>query len=218
MLARMLGLGALIVTLAAAQARADTIHWYWQVEVNGQAVQTDRPIGVNPGDNVDIQLMADYDPYGSGFAYAIFGLETIDEFAEIGDVNISTRDGYGLNRVLLQGGGPGEFVDTDGGGTPDFIDDIVGFQAPMAFNSEFDGRDPLPVYRIGWSIHTAVGSEIPLRPVATLSGERLSHIYTTNWGESSDYTEVDEVVRFVPAPGGVGTFLFIALLCVRSRR
>ncbi|MDQ7012795.1 MAG: hypothetical protein Q9O74_02730 [Planctomycetota bacterium] len=212
-------LGAWIIAAAALAlpAHADIMHWYWQVEINGQAVETNRPIGVNPGDNVDIELMAEYDPYGSGFAWAVFGLETVDEFFEGGEVNISTQDGYGLNRVLRQLGWSGEFVDSKGGPAPDFIDNIEGFQLPRGFGSDFDGRNPLMVYRIGWSVQSELDRVIPLRPTSTLSGDRISKVYITDWGEANDYMNIDEVVRFVPTPGGLGVLLVASLLHMRRR-
>lgn len=216
MLMRILCIG--VVAIAAAQTRADIMHWYWQVEVNGQAVNADRPIGVNPGDNVDIELIADYDPYGSGFSWAYFGLETIDEFAEAGNVNINTQDGYGLNRALRSFGWSGEFVDTMGGPAPDFIDNIEGFQLPPGFNSIFDGSNPLMVYRIGWIVHSELDSVVPIRPTSTQSGDRISQVYVTDWGEANDYMNVDETVRFMPAPGGAGVFVFVVLSQVRRRR
>ena len=143
-------------------------------------------------------------------------METVDEFFEGGEVNISTQDGYGLNRVLRQAGWSGEFVDSKGGPAPDFIDNIEGFQIPPAFNSAFDGRNPLMVYRIGWSVQSELDRVVPLRPTATLSGDRISKVYITDWGETNDYMNIDEVVRFVPTPGVV-----MPLLCLgvwRHRR
>ncbi len=213
-------LGAWIIAAAALAlpAHADIMYWYWQVEVNGQTADASRPIVVGAGDEVEIELWAEFDPYREGFAFMYLGLATVDEFFEIGEVNINESEGYGRNRALRHLGGRGEFVDTKGGPAPDFIDGIVGYQPPRFYNSEGDWRNPLPIYRIGWSVLSELDREIPLQPTATTSGERLSHVYLVDeWGESTDYMNIDEVVRFVPTPGGLGVLLVASLLHMRRR-
>jgi hypothetical protein len=216
MFTRTLGIATLALAAAAAPARADIMHWFWEVEVNGEAVDATRPIGVVPGDQVDIQLRAQFDPYRDGFAAAEFGIATGGQFFECGTVNIDLSDGYGLNPYLAwQSGLPGEFADADGDGITDTIDDIVPLQFHPDWGYAFDDSNPVDVYRIGWEVQSSVRAPFTLNHQPTLSGRFYSGVWVDPY-TPLDYTPSSDQLMFVPTAGS-SVVLVIAMAAVSRR-
>jgi hypothetical protein len=194
------------------------MHWYWEVEVNGQSVDASRPVVVTGGDHVEIDLWADFDPYGAGFAAAHFAVRTGDEFFALGPVNTDPSDGYGLNGNLDGLGEQGMLVDSNGDGAIDAIDGILPFQLPHAFNSEYDFSDPIRIYGLGWTPSDAPTSRIVLLHGPTLGGESLNRVYLDAFGRFSDYGSVADMLVFIPCPSGAVVILAGAVIAIRRNR
>lgn len=215
MLRQALGITTLALAAAAAPTRADIMHWFWEVEVNGEAVDAGKPIGVVPGDQVDIQLRAQFDPYRDGFAGAEFAIATGEQFFECGAVNVDLSDGHGLNPYLVWSGLFGEFADADGDGITDTIDDIVALQFHPDWGYAFDESDPVDVYRIGWEVQSSVRESFTLTHAPQLSGRFYSAVWEDPY-TTIDYTPNSDQLVFVPTAGSTGV-LVIAMVAVLRR-
>jgi len=215
MFRRTLGITTLALASAAAPTRADIMHWFWEVEVNGQAVDVGRPIGVVPGDQVDIELWAHFDPYRDGFAGAEFAVATGGQFFESGTVSIDLSDGYGLNPRLAWSGLFGELADSDGDGTTDIIDDIVALQFHPDWGYAFDDSDPIHVYRIGWVLHSPLRGSVTLAHTPQLSGRFHRAVWDDPY-TAIEYTPSSDSLVFVPSAGS--TCAFVLAGAVRMRR
>lgn len=184
-------------------ARADVMHWFWDVEVNGHLADESRPVPVEAGDRVEIALWADFDPYRAGFAAAVCAIDTDDALFLTGDVNIDPAEGYGLNPDLLALGENGMIVDSDASGAADVIDAIVGFQLARGWGGNFDPSNPIRVYRFGWTLTDTPSGEIRLHHSPTLDGQFSSSVYLDDFGNAVEYPTASDVLVIVPAPSVV---------------
>jgi hypothetical protein len=203
----------------AATAHADIMEWYWAVEVNGRAVDASRPVVVQTGDNVDIELWALFDPYGAGFAGSLFAIATDEELHVSGRVNIDEDAGYGRNPLLAElTNGPGTMFDADGDDVPDLIDAIEVFQMPMYWEDNGDWSDPISVYSMGWTVTSELDDPISLLRAATADGTLISTIYTDVYGSTSDCEDRNATLTFIPAPATAVVCATGLLFCSRRRR
>lgn len=219
MLTRWLAIGILAATLLAGSAHADIMHWYWEVEVNGQAVDATQPIVVGAGDQVDIELWADWKPHRWGFAAGYFSISTQDAFFEAAEfVNIDEDDGFGRNPSFadLQTEN-GTFMDSDTSGQMDVIDAIGVSQLPFFINDTYDSGNPLPFYRIRWSLASDLSKQVSLiRSPTVVHGYLVDQVFADKWGTYLDYTPDDERLIFVPEPPVV--IILCLLLATQPRR
>ncbi len=208
MLTRLLAIGVLTAALLAANAHADIMHWFWEVEVNGQAVDATVPIVVGAGDQVDIELWAEWEPHRYGFAVGEYAISTGDDFFVVAnEVNIDPWDGYGPAGRLGGWGYDGTAADADENGIFDTIDTIVNMQIPPAFNGSFDESNPLQLYRIGWTLETTPSIPISLVRTPWLDGWSRTWVFTDPWGAVAEYEDVTESVMFIPAPSVLGLLI-----------
>jgi len=199
MFRRTLGITTLALASAAAPTRADIMHWFWEVEVNGQAVDAQRPIVVTPQDQVDIELWAEFDPHRDGFAGAGFAISTGDTLFESGDVLHTLDDGYGLNPYLSAFGQNGFLADEDGSGSFDRIDDIVAFQLHPEWGVGFDRSNPILVYSMGWNVLLPIAERFRIAQVPTLDGHFGGGVWVDAY-TTLDYPMQSEVLIIVPCP------------------
>ena len=215
MLARILWLGALTGTLAAAQARADIMHWYWQVEVNGQAADANQPIVVGAGDEVGIELWAEWEPRGEGIATAVFSISAGDHFFEVASsVDVREEQGLGRNPTLSgESSANGTFIDTDESDQYDVIDWIDVGQLPRFFGQEFDDSNPLAVYALLWTIDRPVEYSIVVQrtDIVQWGFARYQQVYLDEWGNGRDYDHAEDRLVFIPSPGNAVIILYMLL-------
>ena len=209
---------AVLVGFIGTSAHADIMHWFWEVEVNGAGVDATQPVHVRAGDSVDIELWAEWDPVGEGFAWSDFAISTGDDFFTHGIVEIDEGLGYGRNEALRAYYFPGTPIDTGGSPAPDIIDLIDVFQFPSFFNSMGDWRHPLFIYAIGWDITEELDADIELHRAPTSAGQLFSGVYQSVYGDLVLYGESNDVLRFVPAPPAMLCVSFGTLLVASSRR
>ncbi len=217
MFRRTLGIATLALAAAAAPTRADIMHWFWEVEVNGEAVEVGSPIGVVPGDQVDIELWAHFDPYRDGFAAAEFAVVTGDRFFESGRVSVDYSEGYGLNPYLTLGGKNGKFADSDGDGTADIVDDIVAFQLHPDWGSAFDPSEPVLVYGIGWQLDSMLDGSVVLAHTPQLSGRFHSAVWDDPY-TAIEYTPSSDSLVFVPSAGSTCALVLAGAIRMRRHR
>ena len=169
---------------------------------------------VGAGDQVDIELWAEFDPYREGFAAAVFSIGTGDHFFTIGDVNIDPLDGYGLNPLFLSLGDNGTVTDSDHSGVIDIVDDIFAFQLASGWGVDFDASNPIQVYSFGWKVAQTPTMSVDLIHGPTLNGEFNNAVYLDDFGEYTEYQPVSEILRFIPTPptcGVIGCAMFLAM-------
>lgn len=200
MLTRTLGIATLALAAAAAPARADIMHWFWEVEVNDQPVDARSPVAVEVGDLVEIDIWTEFTPYHEGFAWAVFSVHASDDFFRNGEVSIDRWRGYGLNTDLDGFGDPGFFADADSSGYWDTIDHVVPAQFPPFFNSEFDPSNPLRTYRIGWTVESSDFERIELSHGTSLAGEYGAAVYFDPFGAFAVYDSTSTTLVIVPSP------------------
>ncbi len=202
MFRRTLGITTLALAAAAAPTRADIMHWFWEVEVNGEAVDSGQPVVVAVGDRVDIALWAEFDPYRAGFSASVFAIDVDPELFVAGAVNIDEASGFGRNPLLAElSDRSGTPTDTDNDGALDSIDDIEVWQLPMFWEDNGDWRDPLPIYAIHWDVLATPTTPIQLERGATSDGRVFSTVYWDIYGNSSEYDELNTPLVIVPTPG-----------------
>lgn len=221
MLRQTLGITALaLAAAAAAPARADIMRWFWEVEVNGEAVDADEPIVVDVGDQLDIVLWAGFEPYRSGFSGSAFAVDADGEFFVTGVVTIDEAAGYGRNPLLAElTNAPGTIADTDDDGVWDAIDNIGVLQLPMYWEDNGDWRDPLPVYAMRWDVMSVPTQRTTLTRGATSDGMLFSTVYSDIYGNSTDYEEINSTVIIVPTTGtAVVMIAAVGMRCRRIRR
>ncbi len=212
--------GAWIIAAAALAlpAHADIMYWYWQVEVNGETADASKPIVVGAGDEVEIELWAEWEPRGAGFAASAFSISVGDQFFQVASsVDISEDRGLGRNPSLSAlSDENGMFVDTLNSGTFDQIDIIYAAQlAP--FYGLFDDSYPMRVYSVEWILSQDLGDAVRLERTNPFSvnAERYQLIYTDIWGNIAEYEHNEDTLMFVPTPPSL---LVLAYCLPLSRR
>ncbi len=214
--------GAWIIAAAALAlpANADIMHWYWQVEVNSQPADASKPIVVGAGDEVEIELWAEWSPQGAGFAWSWFSIATGDAFFEASsEVNISESSGYGRNPSLsVLSSTNGTFTDTDGSGTADQIDWIDVGQLSRRFG-HFDDSHPMLIYSFAWVLGESINVPVVIErtDVFLRDTDRFQIVYTDDLGNQSEYDHIEESLIFVPAPSSVLALMCVVLLRNRTR-
>ncbi|MDQ7014647.1 MAG: hypothetical protein Q9O74_12250 [Planctomycetota bacterium] len=216
--------GAWIIAAAALAlpANADIMHWYWQVEVNGQTADASKLIVVGAGDEVEIELWAEWEPQGEGIATAVFSISVGDQFFEVASsVDISEENGFGRNPTLSnESTASGTFLDTDGSDMYDLIDWIDVGQLPRFFGQEFDDSNPLPVYSLLWVVDRPI--EVPIvvqrADIVQWGFARYQQVYLDEWGNGKNYDHSEDRLVFVPAPGNAIIILSILVPWRRRHR
>ena len=210
MFTRTLGIATLALAAAAAPARADIMHWFWEVEVNGLAVDATRPVVVAAGDSVDIALRSTWDPHRWGLAESVFSIHAGDHFFDVAAaIDIDESRGYGRHPAFTSaddfGGG---LVDTDNSGSADVIDLIWLSQLPPMFGHD-DQSNPLRAYSLRWDIRVDLAEQAVLERVPTFVDALLiDRVYSSPQGGYADYDATSSLVVFVPSPMSVAPLLF----------
>ncbi len=217
---RLLGAWIIAAAALALPANADIMHWYWQVEVNGWTADASRPIVVGAGDEVEIELWAEYEPYRGGFAGSIFALDLGNRFLTLGDLTIDELLGFGRNDQMRLVHRPGTLFDADGDGRQDMVDAIEVFQFPQGFNSGGDWSNPVMIYSLRWDLETTPASNVYVNRAATSGGDLFSSVYSDQFGtEVFSYDEWSRTLVFVPTPWSVFLiFTGVGASSVRRRR
>ena len=207
---------SITVGILGAAAQADIMHWYWEVEVNGQAVDTGQPVVVRTGDHVDIELWAEFDPYREGFAAGHFSIAANDRFFSSGTVTIDPQQGYGLNPYLLTLGENGVLTDSDNSGIPDTLDSVLGFQLARGWGTGFDSSNPIQVYRVGWVLEEPLTLLTELYHGPTLDGDFWNAVYIDDF-TTTDYSALSDSLVFIPAPCAAAVLALSAGALLRRR-
>ncbi len=220
MFTRTLRLATLAFAVAVAPTRADIMRWFWEVEVNGEAVDATQPIPVGVGDNLVIELWAEMIPGRWGFAESHFSLLADDSLFTQGVVNIDPADGYGVGHTLDDYvPGDGEIVDSDGNGISDTIDGIHALQMPIEIPpNNTDMSNPIQAYSLAWSVTASVDSRLEVIRQPTLRGEFVNAVYLDGWGARAEYISLDDTLCFVPSAGSVVPMLLSFVVAFRIRR
>lgn len=218
MLNKTLGIATLALAAAAATTRADIMHWFWEVEVNGEAVDATRPVVVEAGDSVDISLWSTWDPHRWGLAESAFAIATGDHFFEVAAlVSFDESLGYGRNPAFGHADNfSGQTRDTDGTGEWDTIDLIWMFQLPPLFGHD-DQSNPLKAYTLRWELEEDLSESVSLARAPTVDdGWFINRVYGSEFGGYVDYSTLDDTVVFVPAP--LSWIVLLAWLPLQKRR
>jgi hypothetical protein len=220
MLQRTLGITTLALAAAAAPTRADIMHWFWEVEVNGQAVDASRPIAVEAGDHLNLRLSASMSPGREGFAESYFAITLDEQFFLTGAVDIESS-GYGLSERLDDySAGIGRIADADGNGRADMIDDINPFQVPNRIPPHnTDMSNPIFVYAFGWTMlpDGEINAPITIARAPTLAGDFVNAVYLDGWGARAEYDSQSDQVVIVPAPSVLSCLVGTALWGISIR-
>ncbi len=213
----------IVAASLAPAASAQTMHWFWNVDVNGSPADTSLPVLVGPGDDVLITLSAEWDPVGVGYAGSIFsiGVTQGDSRALFheGTLDYDQNNGLGRNPALSSlSADNGTPYDANSDGSFDTLDQIDTFQLPPFFNPSFDNSNPMTVYSMRWTPAIYLFQGIVLSRVAAANGTFTNDVYVDDFGSSVPYTPIDDqlTLRYiVPAPSSA---LCLGLLGLAHRR
>lgn len=210
-------------------AAGQTMHWYWQVEVNGYVADTSSAIAVNPGDVVDIELAVNWEPDAVGFAASIFGINQAEGDASplflSGSFDNSEANGYGrkpcLAALSADNGNP---IDSDGDGRVDSLDLIDTFSLPQFFGGcgAPGGWPPYPpplerVYTMQWVVGADAFTPFSIVHGPAANGAFTNSVYLDTFGTAVEYDSINDELAFVYIPAPATTLALLPILLRRRR-
>ncbi len=170
---------------------------------------------VGAGDEVEIELWAEWSPPGDGFAWSWFSISVGDQFFETAaSVNINEEDGYGRNPALsFDPGGNGESIDSDSSGEYDLIDWIDVYQLPRIYGI-FDNSNPIRVYSLLWTIGSPVDLPVTVARADVFANgqQRFQRVWLDEWGSVAEYDQTEDLLVFIPGPASALPLLYLLLL------
>ena len=165
--------------VATAAAQEATYSWQVTDTGNGDGI-------IEPGEDALLTLWGEMSPQEVGFGasyFQIIGLSLWETGTVVSYDNL--LDEYTDDGTLLADG---------------TITDIDAFQMPPFFNPEFDGSNPIPIYRIVWAPDSYADRMVMLTSDAHL----YSDVYIDEYGSSIPYAAVTNAAAFeiVDVPPG----------------
>ncbi len=214
-------LAALFICCAPA-AHAQTMHWFWNVDINGSPADTSQPVLVSPGDEVLMSLSAEMQPAPFSFAGSIFALTVTDGDSRAlfhqGTLDYAESNGYGRNPYLASlSHDNGTPFDSDADGAFDTLDQIDAFQLPHLFCRCDDRSNPIIVYSMLWTVGDEMFDPFTLDRAATSDDTYTQEAYIDDFGTSIPYDPVNKPLTFnsIPAPPSA---LALGAIPLASRR
>jgi hypothetical protein len=175
---------------------------------------------VTAGEAVTLSLMASWDPAEVGLASTIFEvLGDDDAYAASDTIDVTESDGdtqvdfLGRNPSFRMAGTNPPYVNGD-----DITADPTGvdvFQLPLAFNPDFNGDNPIELFRFTW-----VTADDAPRMITYTSIHINADVYTDDFGSSVPYgvTVLPASFAVVPTPASLAVLSLGGMAFVRRRR
>lgn len=202
------GVGLSAFLAGAAGAQEITFQWIADTSV------------VTAGETVTLSLMASWDPAEVGFASSIFEVFGDDDaYAASDAIDVTESDEDTLDVFLgrnpsfrMAGTNPPYATGDDITADPTGVDV---FQLPLAFNPDFNGDNPIELFRFTW-----VTADDTPRMITYTSIHINADVYIDDFGSSVPYgiTVLPASFAVVPAPASMAVLSLGGMVFVRRRR